>query len=135
MDIWKATGIYKEGGKIMSGETPDDNDQCDEANREPPSSLEYSKVDATTLSSITDTILVSPINAGYQIKPFDMGLPSTPPCWVLQMPQDKMLEDGYDTDMHCWKIKEKWEENLWSNLEWVPIFNCWVQQLKICTVE
>ena len=56
----------------MSGETPDDNDQCDEANRTPPSSLEYSKADATTLSSITDANLGSPINTGHQIKPFDM---------------------------------------------------------------
>ena len=67
----------------MSGESPDDNDQCDEANRPPPSSLEYSKADATTLSSITDANLGSPISAEHQIKPFDMGLLPTPPCRVL----------------------------------------------------
>ena len=27
-----------------------------------------------------------------------MGLPPSPPCQVLQMPQDEMLEGGYDTD-------------------------------------
>ena len=64
----------------MSGKTPDDNDQCDEVNRAPPSSLGYSKADAITLSSITDENLCSPINAGHQIKPFDMGLSPTPPC-------------------------------------------------------
>ena len=56
---------------MMSGETPDNNDQCDEASRAPASSLGCSKADVTTLSSITDANLGSPINAGHQIKPFE----------------------------------------------------------------
>ena len=58
----------------MNEETFLNNDQCDEVIRAPTRSLECSKADATTLSSITDVNLGTPIYAGHQIKPRDKHL-------------------------------------------------------------
>ena len=51
------------------------------------------------LSSITDENLGTHNNVEDQIKSCDMGLPPTLPYQVLQMSQDRMLEDGYNTDV------------------------------------
>ena len=83
----------------MSGETPNNNDWNDKSNWSPPSSLECSKADATTLSSISDANLGFSINAGHQIKLFGLGLLTKLPWRVPQMPKDIIQIYWYDTDM------------------------------------
>ena len=82
----------------MSGETPVIENQCDEGNATPAATVQLDNNDNTEYSSLTQAVPRSPELIIAQMRPIDMGLPPTPPSRQLKMPNDEMMDAGYDSD-------------------------------------
>ena len=83
---------------MMIVQTPEKEKQCDGANETPLTTCQLDQADVTTLSSITEERRRTPENLKPKMKPSDMGLPPTPPCRTIKMPEMALLEIGYDSD-------------------------------------
>ena len=70
----------------MSGETKENWKGCDNCIQVPPKALQYGTPTDTMLSSLTAPFKASPGSPKAQLSASDMGLPPTPPCWMLTLP-------------------------------------------------
>ena len=92
--------ILSSSKKSMSGETRDLKNGSDEVNTVPESINQTEILDGSTLSSITQAVARSPEPNITQAGPLEMGLPPTPPSRQLKMPDEEMMDGGYDSDFN-----------------------------------
>ena len=64
-----------------------------------PKTLQIEGYESSTLSSISPQVAGTPKKIGEQQQSIEMGLPPTPPSWMLKMLDLSFLEEGYDSDM------------------------------------
>ena len=84
----------------MDGETREFINRCDEANNVPESVNQLKNLDTSTFSSITNTVAKSPERNGLPKLPLEMGLPPSPPSRQLKIPDEGMMDAGYDSDFN-----------------------------------
>ena len=82
----------------MNGETPEKDEQCDEDNNIPTNAVQIHNDDDGTFSTINQPVPKTPENLKGQLRPSDMGLPPTPPSRQLKLPDEGMMDAGYDSD-------------------------------------
>ena len=84
----------------MNGETRKLNNRCDKVNNVPDSVNQPENLDASTFSSITHAVVKSPEPNGLPKLTVEMGLPPTPPSRQLKIPDEGMMDAGYDSDFN-----------------------------------
>ena len=83
----------------MDGETQRNDQGCDAVERVPPGTLQLDEHEGSTLSSITPQVIATPERITEKQQHVEMGLPPTPPLRTLNIPEQPLLEEGYDSDM------------------------------------
>ena len=84
----------------MSGETRELNNRCDEENNVPEAVNQPDILDASTFSSITQAVAKSPEPKDIPLLPLEMGFLPTPPSRQLKIPDEGMIDAGYDSGFH-----------------------------------
>ena len=82
----------------MSGETPEKDNRCDDDNETPTNEVQVQDNDDVTFSTITQPIPKTPDRLAPSLRPLEMGLPPTPPSRQLKLPDEAMMDVGYDSD-------------------------------------
>ena len=75
----------------MSGETKENQKGCDDSIQVPPKTLQCHTPNDTMLSSVTAPFKASPGTPKGQLSASDMGLPPTPPCRMLKLPDERKI--------------------------------------------
>ena len=82
----------------MTGETMEKENGCDDDNNITQNTFVMDDNEGSTLSSITNAAPKTPDKVNELLQPSEMGLPPTPPTRRLIMPDESLIDDGYDTD-------------------------------------
>ena len=83
----------------MSGETRVNENRCDGSDADPPAAITVDASQGSVRSNLSDDSTETPQNNLSLLTPYNMGLPLTPTCSVMEIPSDTILEEGYDRDM------------------------------------
>ena len=82
----------------MIGVTQESENVCDGDDGVVPGSVQVASVEDSMLSNITVEEQPCPSTPCDVLTPAECGMPKTPPCRTLIMPDNETLEEGYDSD-------------------------------------
>ena len=82
----------------MIRETKENWKGCEDCVQVPPKALQCDKHTDTMLISLTAPFKALSGSTIAQLSASDLGLPPTPPCRILKLPEEVAMEEGYDSN-------------------------------------
>ena len=83
----------------MSVETHVNENRCDGSDADPLSAIIVDASQGSVQSNLSDAYPETSHNILSLLTPDNMSLPLTPPCRVMEMSNEALLEEGYENDM------------------------------------